>query len=107
MLLASRGCRFESRELANLRPIRTHTDVQMAGLAVGEECGHREVAWSVKQAAAAADPELWTPVIRNLIEDIGTSAAYEAGVVLVTRLIEVESVINRRSSDQKTLPPIG
>ena len=107
MLLSSRGCSVEARELASLRPIRTHTALQMAGLAAEEECGHREVALAAKMAASAEDPELWVPTVGSLIGEIGTPAAYDVGITLIKRLIDAQGVVNERGSDQKTLPPIA
>ena len=107
MLLRSQDRMFEAGELAGLRQIRTHTGIQLAGLAAEQECGNREVAWAAKMAASAADPALWAPVASKLIQEIGTPAAYKAGVTLITNLINVERMVNRPVSGQKTVPPIG
>lgn len=107
MLLRSQDRWFEAGELAGLRQIRTHTGIQLAGLAAEQECGNREVARAAKMAASGADPAMWAPVASKLIEEIGTPAAFKAGVTLITSLIKVECVVNRLDSGQKTVPPIG
>jgi hypothetical protein len=105
MLLHKQGRTTDSRELAGLKQITSRTGVILSGLAVRQECGNRMVSWAIKMAARDAVPSLWVPTASRLIGEIGTPAAFEAGVDLISRLISSGVTPKVPRPDRKTAPP--
>ena len=105
MRLRALGRKAQARELAQLKSIGTTSGAILAGLAVKQECGHREVAWAIGMATSNRPPSLWVPVTAKLIKEIGEPGAYDLGVKLVARLVKAGSCRFRPDRDRRTAPP--
>ena len=105
MLLRKQGRNYDASELASLRPIETTTGIVLAGLAALQESGNARVCWAAKKSATGGDPFVWAPIVAEIISEIGTPEAYEAGVKLIRCLIRTGDLVTSVSPAQKTVPP--
>ena len=60
---------------------------------------------AAKKAAKGGDPFVWAPIVAEIISEIGTPEAYEAGVRLIRCLIRTGDLVTSVSPAQKTVPP--
>ena len=106
MHLRALGRKAQARELEKLKPIGTTSGAILAGLAVKQECDHREAAWAIGMATRDHPASLWVPVAAKVIDQIGEPSAFDRGVGLIARMVEVgTSGGSRRDLGRRTAPP--
>ena len=106
MLLREQGRGDVAAGFAGMKPIVTRTGAILAGLAVQQETGHRDVCWAIKMATRNQAPRHWVPTAARLIREIATPAAYDRGLRLLSRLVRVgEGRVANPDRSRRIAPP--